>query len=185
MSLGGEMTRGWSLASYNTSDNGSLGAVSVGFATVLLATGAGAQENNKQEPTPLPPLEVTAKKAPAKKKAVQKSAPAPVAAPAPVQAEQAEKSTATNPDAAFTPGSGNSLEAGTGIGRLPGSVQDQPQVVNVISQQQQREQNTTSVEQTLRNVPGVTVAIGEGGGGFNGDQFRRSKGCWSASRRKA
>lgn len=170
MSLGEEMTRGWTLTG-PSGDNGSLGAVSLGLATVLMASGAGAQENSKQEPTPLPPLEVTAKKAPAKKKAVQKSSPAPVAAPAPVQAEQTEQPPA-NPDAAFTPGSGNSLQAGTGIGRLPGSVQEQPQVVNVIPQAQLRQQNTTSVEQALRNVPGVTVAIGEGGGGFNGDQFR-------------
>ena len=171
MSLGDEMTRGWTLTGPNT-EAGSLGAVSLGLATVLMASGAGAQENNKQEATPLPPLEVTAKKSPAKKKAVQKTSPTPVAAPAaPVQSEQNEKPD-VNPDAAFTPGSGNSLEAGTGIGRLPGSVQETPQVVNVIAQQQLREQNTSSVEQVLRNVPGVTVAIGEGGGGFNGDQFR-------------
>ncbi|WP_439543664.1 TonB-dependent receptor [Hyphomicrobium sp.] len=170
MSLGEEMTRGWTLTG-PSGDNCSLGAVSLGLATVLMASGASAQENNKQEATPLPPLEVTAKKAPAKKKAVQKSSPAPIAAPAPVQAEQTEQPPA-NPDAAFTPGSGNSLQAGTGIGRLPGSVQEQPQVVNVIPQAQLRQQNTTSVEQALRNVPGVTVAIGEGGGGFNGDQFR-------------
>ena len=171
MSLGDEMTRGWTLTGPNT-EAGSLGAVSLGLATVLMASGAGAQENNKQEATPLPPLEVTAKKSPAKKKAVQKTSPTPVAAPAaPVQAEQNEQPD-VNPDAAFTPGSGNSLKAGTGIGRLPGSVQEQPQVVNVIPQAQLRQQNTTSVEQALRNVPGVTVAIGEGGGGFNGDQFR-------------
>ncbi len=51
-------------------------------------------------------------------------------------------------------------------------MQEQPQVVNVIPQAQLRQQNATSVEQALRNVPGVTVAIGEGGGGFAGDQFR-------------
>ncbi len=39
-------------------------------------------------------------------------------------------------------------------------------------QRQLKEQNTTTVDQALRNVPGVTVNVGEGGGGMNGDQFR-------------
>lgn len=167
MSLGDELSRGWMPAS---TEGATLGAVSVGLASVIMATGAGAQEATKQEPTPLPPLEVTAKKAAAKKAPAKK---APVAAPAPAPvAAPAEDSSEARADAAFTPGSGNSLEAGTGIGRLPGSIQETPQVVNVIPQQQLREQNSSSVEQVLRNVPGVTVAIGEGGGGFNGDQFR-------------
>ncbi|HEX2840875.1 TonB-dependent receptor [Hyphomicrobium sp.] len=172
MSLGDELSRGWVPVALNT-ENSSLGAVSLGLASVLLATSAGAQEAAKEDATPLPPLEVTAKKAQAKKAPAKKSTPAPAASPAPVPPSASEPSNAApNPDAAFTPSTGNSLEAGTGIGRLPGSVQDQPQVVNVVSQQQQKEQNTNTVEQTLRNVPGVTVAIGEGGGGFNGDQFR-------------
>lgn len=171
MSLGEEMTRGWTLA--GTGADASLGAVTLGVATVLLANGASAQQQAKEEATPLPPLEVTAKKAAAKKKPVAKKQAQPVSpAPAPVAAQSDEPSPDQAQNEAFTPGSGNSLQAGTGIGRLPGSVQDQPQVVNVIPQQQLRQQNTTSVEQALRNVPGVTVAIGEGGGGFNGDQFR-------------
>ncbi|GLK70949.1 TonB-dependent receptor [Ancylobacter dichloromethanicus] len=66
----------------------------------------------------------------------------------------------------------NTLEATTGISRLPGRVQDIPQTVQVITQQTMQEQGVTTLEQALRNVPGVTVGIGEGGGGMNGDQFR-------------
>ncbi|MFG1378429.1 TonB-dependent receptor [Xanthobacter autotrophicus] len=66
----------------------------------------------------------------------------------------------------------NALEASTGLSRLPGTVQDTPQVVTVISQETMQQQGVTTLEQALRNVPGVTVAIGEGGGGMNGDQFR-------------
>lgn len=66
----------------------------------------------------------------------------------------------------------NSLEAGTGLSRLPGTIQDTPQTVTVISQETMQQQGVTTLEQALRNVPGVTVAIGEGGGGMNGDQFR-------------
>lgn len=66
----------------------------------------------------------------------------------------------------------NTLQADTGIGRLPGRIQDIPQTVNVINQETIKQQNITSLDQAMRNVPGVTVAIGEGGGGQNGDQFR-------------
>lgn len=66
----------------------------------------------------------------------------------------------------------NTLQAGTGLSRLPGTIQSTPQVVNVVPQQIIQQQNITTLEQALRNVPGVTVASGEGQGGFNGDQFR-------------
>ena len=34
------------------------------------------------------------------------------------------------------------------------------------------QQNVSTLEQTLRNVPGITSSIGEGNGGVSGDQFR-------------
>ncbi len=142
-----------------------LGQVSLGIASMLLATGASAQ-------TTLPSLSVQTKKAPPKAKARAKAkSAAPVAAtPAPA----APVLLADPADAVSgPPGSpANSLEAGTGIGRLPGTIQDTPQTVNVIGQTQLREENVTTLDQALRSVPGVTVAIGEGGGGMNGDQFR-------------
>ncbi|HSI40801.1 MAG TPA: TonB-dependent receptor [Xanthobacteraceae bacterium] len=68
--------------------------------------------------------------------------------------------------------SANALEASTGLSRLPGTIQDTPQTITVISQETMQQQGVTTLEQALRNVPGVTVAIGEGNGGLNGDQFR-------------
>jgi catecholate siderophore receptor len=65
----------------------------------------------------------------------------------------------------------NTVQADTGVSRL-GRVQDIPQTVNVINQQTLQQQNVTTLDQALTNVPGVTVAIGEGNGGMNGDQFR-------------
>lgn len=59
-----------------------------------------------------------------------------------------------------------------GISRIPGRVQDIPQTVNVINQQTMQQQGVTTVDQALRNVPGITASSGEGGGGQNGDQFR-------------
>jgi len=65
----------------------------------------------------------------------------------------------------------NPLNNDTGLATLPGTVQDTPQAITVIPQQQLREQGVTSLEQALRNVPGITVSIGEGGT-LNGDQFK-------------
>jgi catecholate siderophore receptor len=55
----------------------------------------------------------------------------------------------------------------TSVSTLPN---DPPQVVNVISAETLQEQGVTSLEQALRNVPGITTQIGEGGQ-MNGDQF--------------
>ena len=150
--------------------------VSFGVVSAVVAGGFGVT-GQAQEATPLPPLEVTAKPA-QKKKTAPARRPAPAvsapAAPVPVQEPVAPVSTASGfgDGTSLTPPSGNTLQSGTGLGRLPGTVQDTPQTINVIPQQQIEEQNITTLDQALRNVPGVTVAIGEGGGGMNGDQFR-------------
>ncbi|MFA5120427.1 TonB-dependent receptor [Zavarzinia sp.] len=66
----------------------------------------------------------------------------------------------------------NAHRASTGVDRLPQEIQDTPQAVKVIGQETIQEQGVTSLDQALRNVPGITVSVGEGGGGMNGDQFR-------------
>lgn len=66
----------------------------------------------------------------------------------------------------------NANYAPIGTSRLPGTVQDTPQTINVVPRQILEQQNVTTLEQALRNVPGVTVSAGEGNGGLNGDQFR-------------
>jgi catecholate siderophore receptor len=50
------------------------------------------------------------------------------------------------------------------------NAEDVPQVVNIISGETLQEQGVTSLEQALRNVPGITTQIGEGGV-MSGDQF--------------
>ncbi|MDP3737975.1 MAG: TonB-dependent receptor [Hyphomonadaceae bacterium] len=59
--------------------------------------------------------------------------------------------------------------------RAPSSVatvntEDAPQVINIIDGETLAEQGVTSLEQALRNVPGITTQIGEGGV-MSGDQF--------------
>src|SRR3569833_179389 len=63
------------------------------------------------------------------------------------------------------------LDRDTGLAVLPGSLQDTPQAIQVIGERQLREQGVTTLEQALRNVPGITIAIGEGGT-LNGDQIK-------------
>ncbi|WP_330628226.1 TonB-dependent siderophore receptor (plasmid) [Thioclava litoralis] len=60
-----------------------------------------------------------------------------------------------------------------GAGRmLGGSVRDTPQTVSVVSAETMKEQQITTLEEALSNVPGVTLSSGEGRGGLEGDQFK-------------
>lgn len=68
--------------------------------------------------------------------------------------------------------SGNVLQSNLHLARMASTVQDIPQVVNVVPRDVLEQQQVTTLEQALRNVPGITVAIGEANGGANGDQFR-------------
>src|SRR4029077_19392088 len=51
------------------------------------------------------------------------------------------------------------------------TIQDTPQQITVIDGAQLRNQGVNTLEQALRNVPGITIAIGEGGT-LSGDQFK-------------
>ncbi len=51
------------------------------------------------------------------------------------------------------------------------SIQDTPQAVTVVGEETMKQQATTTLGEALRNVPGITIAIGEGGS-LAGDQFR-------------
>ena len=148
--------------------------VSLGVISVVVIGGFGVA--HAQDATTLPTLEVTAKPKAKKKSQPPRPSTPPVAAPPPESPIAQPASTAASSGfgdgTSLTPPSGNTLQSGTGLGRLPGTLQDMPQTVNVVSQKQIEEQNITTLDQALRNVPGVTVAIGEGGGGMNGDQFR-------------
>ena len=51
------------------------------------------------------------------------------------------------------------------------SLQDTPQAVTVVGEETMKQQATTTLGEALRNVPGITIAIGEGGT-LAGDQFK-------------
>jgi catecholate siderophore receptor len=68
-------------------------------------------------------------------------------------------------------GRGGLLDRSTGLSVMPATIQDTPQAISVIGDVQLKQQGATSLEQALRNVPGITIAIGEGGT-LSGDQFK-------------
>ncbi|HEY0212089.1 MAG TPA: TonB-dependent siderophore receptor [Paenirhodobacter sp.] len=71
-------------------------------------------------------------------------------------------------------GGSNSNEAATGVGgrMLGATIKETPQVVTVVPAEVIKQKNITTLEEALRNVPGITLSTGEGRGGSNGEQFR-------------
>ncbi|NHN88554.1 TonB-dependent receptor [Acetobacter conturbans] len=65
----------------------------------------------------------------------------------------------------------NVLNEDMGFGRMPQDVLHTPQTVNVVPKLLMEQQNVKSLEEALRNVPGITASVGEGEGGMSGDQF--------------
>jgi catecholate siderophore receptor len=63
------------------------------------------------------------------------------------------------------------LARDTGLAVIASTVQDTPQAISVIDAAQLKAQGVTTLESALRNVPGITIAIGEGGT-LSGDQFK-------------
>ncbi|SIT16632.1 TonB-dependent receptor [Insolitispirillum peregrinum] len=77
-----------------------------------------------------------------------------------------------NADAVDEEAKSNVNNSAPRISRLPETVKETPRVINVVPQEVIEQQKATSLDQVLRNVPGITVSTGEGNGGQNGDQFR-------------
>lgn len=65
----------------------------------------------------------------------------------------------------------NTLHASNDLGRLPQDVLHTPQTIDVVPAELIKQQNVKSLDEALKNVPGVTASVGEGAGGLSGDQF--------------
>jgi catecholate siderophore receptor len=68
-------------------------------------------------------------------------------------------------------GADRPLDHATGLSVLQSSLQDTPQAISVVTGEQLKAQGINTLEGALRNVPGITIAIGEGGT-LSGDQFK-------------
>lgn len=66
----------------------------------------------------------------------------------------------------------NINETPLSIARMPHTVRETPQTINVVPKKLIQEQQIFTLDQALANVPGITMSAGEGNGGMNGDQFR-------------
>lgn len=58
-----------------------------------------------------------------------------------------------------------------GLSRMPDDVLHTPQTIDVVPQIVMQQQNVKSLDEALKNVPGITASVGEGEGGMAGDQF--------------
>ncbi|RFD18864.1 TonB-dependent receptor [Komagataeibacter melaceti] len=65
----------------------------------------------------------------------------------------------------------NVLHESIGLSRMPQDAMHTPQNVNVVPQVLMQQQNVKSLDEALKNVPGITASVGEGEGGMAGDQF--------------
>jgi catecholate siderophore receptor len=91
---------------------------------------------------------------------------------APARAQQASQPVQLGPVSVSDDADKNGQSHPTPITTMPTtSVQDTPQSMNVITGEVMKEQAVSSLADALKNVPGITIAIGEGGT-LAGDQFK-------------
>ncbi len=135
-------------------------------AAACAVSGAEAQENAaaaaEEASTTLPPEEVkaaTPAPKPAPKPAPQRPAPAPV--PQPV----IEPEPLVFDDSLYQVKTLSTTKYSVPL-------RDVPQTVQVVPEELIKEQGAMTLRDVLRNVPGVTMSAGEGGGGVQGDSFR-------------
>ena len=90
---------------------------------------------------------------------------------APANAQQSS-SVVLGPVTVEGTGERNALTYSPPVAAMPfSSLQDTPQAVSVVDAETMKQQATTTLSDALRNVPGITIAIGEGGT-LAGDQFK-------------
>ena len=168
LEIGGGLGMGIKAARYQdgASSFGSLPAISKlawSKATLGIASAMLIPDSADAQPAPsgedLPQVRVTAPKRQAKRQPTRR---APAAAGPAVAAPAAAPATA--PIVGDGAGvAGYSTPAQSGLSRYPVPLANTPQTVNVVPQQLMQDQRTTSVQEALRNVPGITFTAGEGG----------------------
>jgi catecholate siderophore receptor len=141
----------------------------VGIASaMLIPSSADAQTAPAATPQELPPVRITApQRQAAKPKPAGTRATATRARPVRTVAPQAPAAPVVIGDGAGI--TGYAMPTQAGVSRFTAPLLNTPQTVNVVSQQLMQDQRTTSVQDALRNVPGITFTAGEGG--VQGDQI--------------
>jgi catecholate siderophore receptor len=132
--------RGGKVGIRSTARNPSVQAA-IGIASAMMAGQAAAQDA-------LPTIDVTRGGRSTAPRTVAAPAPAPVAAPA------AEPAPA---------GAEGYRATSSGLSRIPTPLIDPPQTIDMVTQEVIRDQGARTMEDALRNVPGITFQSGEGG----------------------
>ena len=191
MSMGGELTNGWSLVADNSGDGSAVArsdqrtssswrslksALLLGAASCI-AYPASAQQ--AAEPVPLPQLNVEAtakKKAPAKKGAVKKAAPtqavSPTPQPAPTQAATQQVEPGANPYA--NPDAPYQVEQ-SASGKLTEPLVDTPRTVTAVPKEVLEDKGIRDLRDLARETPGVTIGSAEGGNAYGALAIRGFK----------
>jgi catecholate siderophore receptor len=90
----------------------------------------------------------------------------------PVQAQDNSGPVTLGPVTVQSDSDKNALNHAPPAANMPSaSIQDTPQAVTVVTGETMKQQATATLGEALRNVPGITIAIGEGGT-LAGDQFK-------------
>lgn len=90
----------------------------------------------------------------------------------PVQAQDNSAPVSLGPVTVQSDSDKNVLNHAPPVSTMPSAtIQDTPQAVTVVTGETMKQQATTTLGDALRNAPGITIAIGEGGT-LAGDQFK-------------
>ena len=90
----------------------------------------------------------------------------------PVQAQDNSGPVSLGPVTVQSDSDKNALNHAPPVSTMPSAtIQDTPQAVTVVTGETMKQQATTTLGDALRNAPGITIAIGEGGT-LAGDQFK-------------
>ncbi len=134
------------------------GKATLGIASVMLLPDS-ADAQSAPVSSDLPQVRVTAPKRQAKRQQVRRAPVAPgprVAAP-----NDAASNAPALGDGSGVAGYRTPTQSSSS--RYPVPFLNTPQTVNVVTQQLMQDQRTTTVQEALRNVPGITFSAGEGG----------------------
>ncbi|MBF0859229.1 TonB-dependent receptor [Gluconobacter sp. LMG 31484] len=146
-----------------------LGPLSLAAGLTLVCTAAHAQDDTRHHHKPRrhPVPRNDAARSQDTKPAAPKSAP-----PAPKTADNSVTAAPEEAEHLQVVGSPmNILHESMGLSRMPQDALHTPQTINIVPQLLMQQQNVKSLDEALRNVPGITASVGEGEGGMAGDQF--------------
>lgn len=129
------------------------GSTAFSLASLMLLTdSADAQPSSGALPT----IQVNPPQRAKQKQSRPQRAARPAPAPGPAAPATPSQTEATGPGTGYQ-------AAQPGVSRIPTPLINTPQTVNVVTRQEIRDRNISTMEEALRGIPGITFSAGEGG----------------------